>query len=438
MIRNEHIKEIQMLLGDDTFGDYVRIRLSNPKNIYDYENLELKKFKLNSGYRINDADIVLPVFLGYSILSKESRFLLPNEVEIYLQNRFYYLGRYPVGSTDFQGKTLKEVLEFFKKIFKLSDEEFILEVPEKFLNKQIPVYDGTGISYLDFLKKVCEAFNLFIWWDYEGKLKVRFRDIPQESSFIIKKNKSIIQTETRPFKRATLIQVFGRRLEYWEQTSPIQVIGSYPHRSLDHAKLGNSVLYVNAQQFTLHYSTKPSWATEVILSPNFAQCGYKSGPLYEYRFLLIEQDYCIIEIRVIDKELYECCLKNSNPEIYNQIFFDISLLGYRIRNEEKYSRVYSEYRDLELEAKYGGRIEKRIDNELIPDRETSDAILEFEKKLNEIVAYEVQIEIPLNPLIERYDRITIEGEFDCFITSIEHSYEAYSGKSKTVLRGYIL
>lgn len=439
MIKTEHIKEIQMILGDDTLGDYVRLIISNPDNRYIPDKLGFLRYKLKAGYD----DTLLDMFKGYSIIAKSERYTLPNEMEILLHNRFYMLGRLVLGSTDFIGKTGWEVLDWIINTLNLSPNEVVIEdISQPFLDVKIPPYQDTSISYLQFIQNFAEAFNLWIWWDYEGKLRIRRKHIPTSSSFEITKDKCTIKEDIRPFRRATKIEVLGRSLQYWEQTAPIQTIGYYPEKALDHTKFGDQISYITSQAFELVYQTKPAWATEIILSPNWASCqgpsGQISGDLYEVFFVNIETDKCLIDIRVKNVPLYECCLKSKNLNVYKQIYFNLDLRGYRISTDERFARVYVEYTDTELEKEYGGKVVKRIDNELIPNHIKANIILDYEKELNKYVGNEVEIEIPLNPLIERFDRISVKNEFDVFVHSIEHTYQPGAGKSKTILKGYKL
>jgi len=430
-----------MFLGDDSFGDYVLLRLSNPRKYYELEDFDQVKYILKAGYRtIEGIDELLPVFSGYTLIGKLDQAELPNEIEVSLQNRFFMLGRTELGSSEFTGKTLSEVLAFFKRILNLRDDEFINLVPSLILNKKIIKFPDTPMNLLESFRSIAEAFNLWVYWDYEGRLVIKEREIPQQPSFTITSDKSKVEVSIKPFKTASRIIVVGRHLYYWEQQGYIQVIGSYPNSALDFAKVGEYVSYIDTGYKELVYKVNPAWATEIVLYPNFATCGGSSGQLYSSRFTLITQTKAIIEIKVINTSLYECCLKSSDQNIFNQIFFNIILKGYVIRDDEKYSRVYTEYIDTDLQAKYGGEIIRRIDNELIPDLEIANRILNFEKILNKLEMYPVRVTIPLNPLIERYDRIKIKltgtDEFDMLVTSIEHNYEPDSSRSFTILNGY--
>lgn len=432
----EHIKEIRVMLGDETFGDYAIVKLSNPNNYYSLIDFEQKKYKLKSGYREYGtvSDFLENVFRGYTLIGEKESYTLPKTIEFSLQNRFFMLGRSSYGSTEFTGKTLQEALSFFISILRLSSSEYVISTP--FLNKKIIKAEFRDTMFLDIMKKIAEAFNLWIYWNYDGVLIMKNREIPATSSFTITTDKSNLKTSIEPFKVPNKIVVVGRQLEPWEQTAPSQTLFKKKHLALDFTWMGQSnYFFITSQTFTCNYSIKPAWATGITLTQNPYYC----TTVYNSDFTYIAEDYAIVKVWVIDTTCYEKHFQQDDPAILDRIFFDLKLTGYRITNIEKYSRVYVEYIDSILRDKYGGTIIHRIDNEIIPDTEVANAILNFEKQFTTMWKFPVEIEIPLNPLIERYDRITVNAGsevFDVFITGLEHIFQPYSGKSKTILHGY--
>jgi len=437
-IQTEHIKQIQVLLGDDTFGDYVRIQLSNP-DYYSIEDFNQAQYYLRAGYFDGTNSYLEKVFEGYTLIGNIETSSLPKDIEFSIQNKFFSLGRLILGSHEFNGLTLQEAIEFFQGLINLPSDNLEVNVSSDLLNKEIIRYEVEKTTFLEVFQKVMEAFNLWAYWTYDGNLRITERSIPSASSFTVAPEKAIIKEEIRPFRLPSLIQVVGRNLNYWEQTGTEITLFQRDNLALNHTWLNGLYSTVYSQTFKFLYFTKPSFATSITISPNSATCGSNSGTLYEYEFVDIKTDYCQAIIRVIDKPLYECCLNSSNENTYRQIFFNLEVRGYRISNNEKYSRIYVEYEDTEAEIKQGGRIIRRVDNGIIQDTDVANRILNFEKVISKMEQYPVSIEIPLMPLIERYDRITVQKplkSFDVLITSIEHNFFPESGKSKTILKGY--
>lgn len=442
-IQNNHIKYIQQFIADDIFGDYVRITLSNP-NYYRKEDFDLKQYIIKAGYfdKDNNIEYLENMLKGYTLLSRIDTLKLPNEIEIDLMNRFYLLNLYKL-ETSFNGLKVSDAFGVLIDILNLNQDEVIVETTR--WDDMIYSFDTKEASIFEIYKKITQAFNLIVYFNYDGKLVIKDRKRPSELPIACEINgdRAIFKEEYRPYKVPSQIIVKGKTLEWWEIQEEHH-LGSYGPLAIpfwilydpDFPDKEVQVVYNLYWQFVFYHQTTSSYCKRVVITPWYDPRGTN---FWNYRIVYPGPNESWIDI-MIKKELADEYVRRLKKySTHWDAYFKVDLYGVVVSDET--CKVKAEREDLELKNYYGAHITYEIDNELIQSHSIAQEILNYEWEVSRLWDEEVSVEIPFNPLIERFDKVRItfsdvNKNFDLYVTSIEHTFEPNSGKSKTILKGY--
>ena len=423
-------------------ANYVELRFNNFNNKYDFSNLDMKKAEFKFGYKDENGQYTNKVITGYiTDLAKDLKF--PHIATAHILNRFRPISLVKLTTSEYVRTTSRELItRIWLEFFNLPSLDLVLDELDDFpigltLNKEgklIPSLNLENASVLDLFKKVAEAGNCIMYWTFDGKLKFKKRNIPSFSAFQLNKNKWIdISISERNWNEINQVIVKGRYLEYDEYTCPSFLLFHLTDQLLDHVCSNNHLVsFVNKGVYkftTSNYWIKRAEITNSRYDIQVFRERDETGNLWIYYInVALKDEY----LNKYQSETEGVCARPNDWK------FNIRLFGYPIRISEKFSRIYREKRDIDLITKYGTLIPLEIDNDFIYSEAMAEEIANTIFNLEKIKRKMVSITIPLLPLIELWDRITLEGIGDMLVLGIEHYFNASTSQATTTLSGGLI
>jgi len=459
-IDTDDIMGVRVVMSQDSESG--EIQVSSYQEKYKHRDIGNSKVVIRMGYRVNGVDHTVPVMQGYCSEVEQS-IELPQTGSIRVYNRWRPISLYSLTTSQFVDKTSRETVQsIFTDLLGLSSgdlnigdlDDFPLGMEWDAETKKLRAnFDLTNEKIPDLFQRIAQASNCIVYWDYDGKLIFKRRTIPSSSSYTFSKIIHLKKNEL-DFPERNRIIVKGRALSPEEfNFEPIEFF-RLPSCGLNHSCYGTTPSSVlNSTDFVLQ--TGNYYPKEVVLyrcgtliphdSVYYDGSNLQTTPIQFYSAQIVNWDtdkgQTTVRVSVLnsvwDYYTASVCRWDLTPSPALGLRFDLVLKGYPVIFEDRVSRVYSEKIDQDSVTKYGAYLDEVIDNPLIPSQDLADEIAETEFLLSQLSVRKVRVEVPLFPLLQRWDRVTV-NDFDVLVTSFEHSYFPKTGQGTTSFEGLIL